>query len=135
MKAWRFRLFYASGCGPSDGGSLSSFDVGLGTRRGSCYDKGERSAAVSASPYSSVDGGSVLNHLSRDVCGEEVLEWLASGEFWRYGGELHAAAALFVSRVFNVWAFGPYFECVWAGGPVVCGLHPFCIFAGLGPFH
>ncbi|CAN6806040.1 unnamed protein product [Brassica oleracea var. botrytis] len=65
----------------------------------------------------------------------EVLEWLASGEFWRYGGELHAAAALFVSRVFNVWAFGPYFECVWAGGPVVCGLHPFCIFAGLGPFH
>ncbi|WZZ66166.1 hypothetical protein YC2023_077536 [Brassica napus] len=79
------------------------------------------------------------NHLSRDVCGEEVLEWLASGEFWRYGqgfgGELHAAAALFVSRVFNVWAFGPYFECVWAGGPVVCGLHPFCIFAGFGPFH
>ncbi|CAF2012298.1 unnamed protein product [Brassica oleracea] len=61
------------------------------------------------------------NHLSRDFCGEEVLEWLASGEFWRYGqglgGELHAAAALF------------------AGGPVVCGLHPFCIFAGLGPFH
>ncbi|KAL0668638.1 hypothetical protein Bca4012_031342 [Brassica carinata] len=54
------------------------------------------------------------NHLSRDVCGEEVLEWLASGEFWRYGqglgGELHAAATLFISRVFNVWAFGSYFE-------------------------
>ncbi|KAF2531544.1 hypothetical protein F2Q70_00032270 [Brassica cretica] len=54
LKAWRFRLFCASGCGPSDGGSLSSVDVGLGTRRGSCYDKGERSAKVSASPYSSV---------------------------------------------------------------------------------
>ena len=59
-RAWRFRLFCASGCGPSDGGSLSSVDVGLGTRRGSCYDKGERSAKVSASPFSSVDGGSVL---------------------------------------------------------------------------
>ncbi|KAF3609166.1 hypothetical protein DY000_02044153 [Brassica cretica] len=31
-----------------------------GTRRGSCYDKGERSAKVSTSPFSSVDGGSVL---------------------------------------------------------------------------
>ena len=59
-RAWRFRLFCASGCGPSDGGSLSSVDVGLGTRRGSCYDKEERSAKVSASPYSSVDGSSVL---------------------------------------------------------------------------
>ncbi|WZZ37027.1 hypothetical protein YC2023_020428 [Brassica napus] len=53
------------------------------------------------------------NHLSRDVCGEEVLEWLASGEFWRYGqgfgGELHAAAAMFgplgrISSVFRLVA-------------------------------
>lgn len=68
-RAWRFRLFCASGCGPSDGGSLSSVDVGLGTRRGSCYDKGERSAKVSASPYSSVDGGSVLFFMFGFICG------------------------------------------------------------------
>ena len=50
------------------------------------------------------------NHLSRDVCGEEVFGWLVSGEFWRFGrrlgGELHAAADLFVARVsmFGLWA-------------------------------